>query len=42
MLAAEVLHLMDEFKINSMAVVDEEHHPIGAVNLHDLLRAGVA
>lgn len=42
MLAAEVLHVMDAHKISSIAVVDEEHRPIGAVNLHDLLRAGVA
>lgn len=42
MLAAEVLHIMDSNKISSIAIVDEEHRPIGAVNLHDLLRAGVA
>ncbi|WP_339672544.1 KpsF/GutQ family sugar-phosphate isomerase [Dasania marina] len=42
MLAAEVLGLMDEYKINSMAVVDSHKHPVGAVHLHDLLKAGVA
>lgn len=42
MLAAQVLHIMDSNKISSIAIVDEEHRPIGAVNLHDLLRAGVA
>lgn len=42
MLAAEVLHVMDSNKISSIAIVDEEHRPVGAVNLHDLLRAGVA
>lgn len=42
MLAAEVLRIMDDSKISAMAVVDEELRPVGAVHLHDLLKAGVA
>lgn len=40
-LAAEALHLMDEHKINALICVDENHHAIGAINMHDLLKAGV-
>ncbi|MBL1277982.1 MAG: KpsF/GutQ family sugar-phosphate isomerase [Ectothiorhodospiraceae bacterium] len=40
-LAVEVLSLMEQFKINSLMVVDEQHRPVGALNMHDLLRAGV-
>jgi len=42
MLAAEALGLMERHKINALIVVDEDHHPVGAFNTHDLLRAGVA
>lgn len=41
MLAAEALKIMEDFKINALVVVDENQHPIGALNMHDLLRAGV-
>lgn len=40
-LAAAALHLMEERKINGLIVTDPEHRPIGALNMHDLLRAGV-
>lgn len=40
-LAAETLAMMQEFKINSLPVVDEDNKLIGAMNMHDLLRAGV-
>lgn len=40
-LAVEVLSLMDTHKINSLMVVDNEQKPVGALNMHDLLRAGV-
>lgn len=40
-LAAEALQIMDQHKINSMAVVDAEQRVTGALNMHDLLRAGV-
>ncbi|MCW8923368.1 MAG: KpsF/GutQ family sugar-phosphate isomerase, partial [Gammaproteobacteria bacterium] len=40
-LAAEVLKLMDDFNINGVLVVDNNNTLIGALNMHDLLRAGV-
>ncbi len=41
LLAAEALHIMEEKKINGLIVVDDQRHPVGALNMHDLLRAGV-
>ena len=41
-LAAEALQLMDEKRINALPVVDDSGRLIGALNMHDLLRAGVA
>lgn len=41
MLAAEALQIMQQKKINGLIVVDETQVPIGAMNMHDLLRAGV-
>lgn len=41
-LAAEALAIMERDKINGLIVVDEESQVIGALNMHDLLRAGVA
>lgn len=41
MLAAAALKVMDERKINSMAVVDNNNKVVGALNMHDMLRAGV-
>lgn len=40
-LAVEVLSLMEQHKINSLMVTDEQQKPVGALNMHDLLRAGV-
>ena len=40
-LAAEALKIMEDLKINGLFVVDEEGKPVGALNMHDLLRAGV-
>jgi len=40
-LAAEVVHLMEENKITSLLVADDEKHLIGALNVHDLFRAGI-
>ena len=40
-LAVEAAHLMEEFKINALLVVDEERKVVGALNIHDLLRARV-
>lgn len=41
MLAAEALNIMQQKKINGLIVIDQQKHPIGAMNMHDLLRAGV-
>lgn len=41
MLAAEAVHLMEEHKITALPVVDDDGRLIGALNVHDLLRAGV-
>jgi arabinose-5-phosphate isomerase len=40
-LAAEALQIMESRKINGLIVCDEQHRPLGALNMHDLLRAGV-
>ncbi|PWG65202.1 KpsF/GutQ family sugar-phosphate isomerase [Sediminicurvatus halobius] len=40
-LAAEALELMERHRINALLVTDDEHRLIGALNMHDLLRAGV-
>jgi len=40
-LAAETLRIMEEKRINALLVVDGTHRLIGALNMHDLLRAGV-
>jgi arabinose-5-phosphate isomerase len=41
-LAAEALHLMEERKISVLVVVNEDYSPVGAVHLHDILKAGIA
>jgi arabinose-5-phosphate isomerase len=41
MLAAEALKIMEQKKINALMVVNAEKVPVGALNMHDLLRAGV-
>lgn len=41
MLAAECLLIMESKKINALIVTDESNQPIGALNMHDLLKAGV-
>jgi len=40
-LAAEALKVMEDGKINGLLVVDQEQRLVGALNMHDLLRAGV-
>ncbi|MCH8536499.1 MAG: KpsF/GutQ family sugar-phosphate isomerase [Alkalimonas sp.] len=40
-LAAEALKMMEQRKINGLIIVDEQKKPIGAMNMHDLLKAGV-
>jgi arabinose-5-phosphate isomerase len=41
MLAAEALQIMDNTKINALPVVNRDNELVGALNMHDLLRAGV-
>jgi arabinose-5-phosphate isomerase len=41
MLAAEAVHMMEEHRITALLVVDAENRAIGALNVHDLMRAGV-
>ncbi|MFZ3152877.1 KpsF/GutQ family sugar-phosphate isomerase [Pseudomonas sp.] len=41
MLAAEALKIMEDHKISSLVVINDNEQPIGALNMHDLLRAGV-
>jgi arabinose-5-phosphate isomerase len=40
-LAVEALNLMEEKKINALLIVDNNERLCGALNMHDLLRAGV-
>ncbi len=40
-LAAEAMQIMEQKKINALIVVDEQHRAIGAINMHDLIRAGI-
>ncbi|WP_292569772.1 KpsF/GutQ family sugar-phosphate isomerase [Methylomonas sp.] len=41
MLAAEAMQIMETKKINALLVVDENRRLQGALNMHDLLRAGI-
>ena len=40
-LAAEALKIMDDSKINALICVDDSHRAVGAINMHDMLKAGV-
>ena len=40
-LAVEAAHLMEAHKINALVVVDDANRVVGALNIHDLLRARV-
>jgi len=41
LLAAEALQIMESKKINALLVVDRQRCLLGALNMHDLLRAGI-
>ena len=41
LLAAEALQIMQQNKINALLIINDERRLIGALNMHDLLRAGV-
>ncbi len=40
-LAAEAIHLMEVHRITALPVADQDRRLIGALNIHDLFRAGV-
>lgn len=40
-LAAEAVHLMEEYKITALLVADRDRRLVGALNVHDLFRAGI-
>lgn len=40
-LAAEALHILEENKITSLLVVDDDNTLVGALNIHDLFREGL-
>ena len=40
-LAAEAMQMMEEKKINALIVVDQNKKVIGALNMHDLIQAGI-
>jgi len=41
MLAAEAVHMLEQHKISALLVVDADNQVVGALNIHDLFRAGV-
>jgi arabinose-5-phosphate isomerase len=40
-LAAQALQVMDSKNINGLIVVNDKHQPIGALNMLDMVKAGV-
>jgi len=40
-IASEALNSMQQQKINALIVIDEQQNIVGALNMHDLLRAGI-
>jgi arabinose-5-phosphate isomerase len=40
-LAAEAVHVMEENKITALLVIDSDRRLVGALNVHDLFRAGI-
>jgi arabinose-5-phosphate isomerase len=40
-LAAEAMQIMEQKKINGLIVINEHYQAIGALNMHDLIRAGI-
>jgi len=40
-LAVQAVQIMERYRINGLLVVDADGHLIGALNMHDLFRAGV-
>ncbi|MDZ4181919.1 MAG: KpsF/GutQ family sugar-phosphate isomerase [Candidatus Cloacimonadaceae bacterium] len=40
-LAVSALHLMEEYTITMLPVLDDDGHPVGMLHMHDLIKAGV-
>jgi arabinose-5-phosphate isomerase len=40
-MAAEAMQIMEQKRINALIVTDAEHCAVGALNMHDLIRAGI-
>ena len=40
-LVAEAMQIMEQKKINALIVVDDQKLAVGALNMHDLIRAGI-
>ncbi len=40
-LAAAALKVMEDKDINGLIVIDDQQHPIGALNMLDMVKAGV-
>jgi arabinose-5-phosphate isomerase len=40
-LAAEAMKIMQQKTINALLIVDEQQRLSGALNMHDLIRAGI-
>jgi arabinose-5-phosphate isomerase len=40
-LAAEAMQIMQQQKISALCVVDDPQKVCGALNMHDLIRAGI-
>jgi arabinose-5-phosphate isomerase len=40
-LAVQAVQIMEQHRINALLVMDEAKRPLGALNMHDLFRAGV-
>ena len=40
-MAAEAVHVLEERKITALLVADDDGRLVGALNIHDLFRAGV-
>jgi arabinose-5-phosphate isomerase len=41
LLAATALEEMESYNITQLVVVDDKHHPVGMLHLHDLVKAGL-
>ena len=40
-LASEALHIMQTKRVSGLLVVDDELHLLGAIHMHDMLKAGI-